>query len=226
MPIVTPIQSSFNAGELGRNLNARVDMAKYQNGCSALENFIPTVQGSAKKRTGFRFVHTASNPCFLVPFRFSETNSFVLEFSNQAIRIFTRGGYLINADTTDYVIPTPYLQADLWNADGTIAMNFTQTGDVVFIAHPLYKLGQLIRRSNVNWEFRYAPFTMSPFKLSDTDTNIKLITRVLSGTATPPSDGGTTGGDGGSLGGGGGGAVDIPTDPSQDWNYPFGNLIP
>ena len=52
MAEAAPILTSFNAGELSPLLEGRVDLAKYQSGCKVLENFVPTVQGPAIKRSG------------------------------------------------------------------------------------------------------------------------------------------------------------------------------
>jgi hypothetical protein len=49
MPKVSPIQNSFNAGELSPNLAGRTDFDKYRSGCFKLENVIPLVQGPARR---------------------------------------------------------------------------------------------------------------------------------------------------------------------------------
>ncbi len=54
--IVAPLLSNFNAGQLSPYMDGRVDVAKFGNGAYRMENFIPTVQGPAKRRMGFRFV--------------------------------------------------------------------------------------------------------------------------------------------------------------------------
>jgi len=69
MPKASPIISSFNAGELSPSLDGRVDLSKYSAGCKRLENFIPMVQGPARRRSGTRFVNevkTSANRTWLV----------------------------------------------------------------------------------------------------------------------------------------------------------------
>ncbi|UQO04929.1 hypothetical protein L0Z13_11265 [Burkholderia multivorans] len=56
MPKAAAQQVSFDAGELSPLLGARVDIAKYPNGCKVMENFIATVQGPAVRRGGKRYV--------------------------------------------------------------------------------------------------------------------------------------------------------------------------
>ena len=70
------ILNSFNAGELSPLLNAREDLAKYQNGCSIMENLIPLPQGGVQKRPGTKYiaeVKTSSLATRLLPFEFSTT---------------------------------------------------------------------------------------------------------------------------------------------------------
>lgn len=91
----SPSQQSFNAGELSPLLGARVDMAKYGNGCHAMSNFIPLPQGPARRRNGTRFVQecrTSADRSWLVPFVFSPTQAFVLEFGNLYIRFYAPSG--------------------------------------------------------------------------------------------------------------------------------------
>ena len=76
MAKASAIQTSFNAGELSPTLDGRVDLAKYANGCAAMENFYPLVQGGARKRSGTRHVaevKTSSSLTRLIPFEFGTT---------------------------------------------------------------------------------------------------------------------------------------------------------
>ena len=52
MPKVTPLINSFNAGEVSPKIEARSDIEKYFSGCKTLENFIPLVEGGAKRMPG------------------------------------------------------------------------------------------------------------------------------------------------------------------------------
>jgi hypothetical protein len=61
MPRAAPMLSSFNAGELSPSVEGRVDVAKYNNGCKTLENYLMTVQGPVKRRGGTRFITAVKN---------------------------------------------------------------------------------------------------------------------------------------------------------------------
>lgn len=110
--IVAPLLSSFNAGELSETLGGRVDMAKYANGCARLRNFIPLVQGPAKRRSGFRYVAEvpdSSKQHWLAPFQFSADQNFVLEFGDGTLRFYTQHGILLATGSPAYSGVTAYV---------------------------------------------------------------------------------------------------------------------
>ena len=62
-----------------------------------------------------------------------------------------------------YEIATPYLQADLFDADGALRIKFAQTGDVMYLAHPSYALRKLSRTGHAAWTLTAADLTKGPF---------------------------------------------------------------
>ena len=56
-----PLLGNFNAGELSPDFAARCDNEKYPVGSATLQNFIPMVQGPAKRRPGSRMVEAVKN---------------------------------------------------------------------------------------------------------------------------------------------------------------------
>lgn len=165
MVAASPIQTCFNAGELSPLMAGRVDFQKYVNGCKTLQNFIPTVQGPAFNRPGLHFVAASQNPnsqTLLIPFVFSESLAFVLEFGNGYIAFFTQHGQL-EVGGSPYTIASPYIFTDLFNADGTQSLSFAQSGDVIYIANRNHPPQKLIRLSNTSWTIGPVPFTNGPF---------------------------------------------------------------
>lgn len=65
---------------------------------------------------------------------------------------------------TIYEIPSPYAAADLTNADGTFALRYVQTGDVVRLAHPDYPPQVLTRYGATDWTLEEIDFEPPPFK--------------------------------------------------------------
>jgi hypothetical protein len=161
----SPIQTAFNAGELSPLIAGRVDFQKYTNGCKTLQNFIPTIQGPVVNRPGLHYVAASANATtgtLLIPFVFSETVAFVLEFGNNYIAFYTQHGVL-ESGGSPYTIASPYTTADLFNADGTPALSFAQSGDVIYIANANVFPQKLIRQSNTSWTIGNVPFTNGPF---------------------------------------------------------------
>lgn len=142
-----PAQLSFNAGELSPLLYGRHDLAKYANACRVMENALPTVQGPARRRGGMRFVASTKGDAkvWVRRFRFSRTQSYILEFGHLYIRLFANRAQLLTGATPIEVV-TPYTSAQLNNEDGSFALSVAQDRDVLYIAsgdHPVKELRRL-----------------------------------------------------------------------------------
>ena len=84
------IQSSFLAGEVSPLLQGRVDLPRYKEGLAICQNYIPLLQGPKTRRPGTGFVFPVKDSSVkprLVPFQVSSSQSFILEFGNQYIRV-------------------------------------------------------------------------------------------------------------------------------------------
>lgn len=186
MPKASHIRTSFNAGELSPLLDGRVDINKYNNGCTVLENFIPSVQGPAVRRGGTRFVAEVKNNShrtWLQRFEFSNSQSFVLEFGNNYVRFFFNRGQLLSGGSP-YEISSPWPIADLTTADGFFALDMVQSGDVIYIAHPNYPLYKLSRLGNTNWTLAAVGFYGGPFLDQNTDRTVTVYASATTGSVT------------------------------------------
>jgi hypothetical protein len=95
--------TSFVAGEFGPKLSGRTDFEKYSSGCKTLENMMVHPQGMASRRIGTKFVSevkTSSLKTRLIPFEFSTTQTYMLEFGNGYIRFFKDKGQILEGDIT------------------------------------------------------------------------------------------------------------------------------
>lgn len=116
MARAAPIQTSFNAGEFAPELTGRVDIGKYQSACERLENFIPLVQGPARRRGGTRFVaevKDSTDRTWLGRFEFNTEQAYVIEFGDQYLRFFTDNGSLLAGSPAAYNGATAYVVGDL-----------------------------------------------------------------------------------------------------------------
>lgn len=187
MAKASPIITSFNAGELSKDLDGRVDLAKYAAGHKRIENFLPMVQGPARRRAGTRYVKPTktSGRAWLVRFEFSATQALMIEFGDLYARFFAQHGQIESPPGTPYEIVSPYPLAALTNADGTCALNVEQSGDVLYIgnAYGTYKPQKLTRLADDNWVFSdYAP-NQGPF-LDMNQTSTTIIASGQSGSIT------------------------------------------
>lgn len=189
----SPAQVSFNSGELSRALDARTDYAKYSSGCSIMENFIPTVQGPARRRGGTRFiseVKDSANKCWLQRFEFSVDQAYILEFGPLYIRFYTWDtttlvrGRLESPPGTPVEVATPYQAADLFNPDGTCRLRFAQSGDFLYITHPNYQ-PQILKRTSPT-SFTLSLFTpeWGPFKDVDPANTVTVYAGTETGFTT------------------------------------------
>lgn len=99
----THIQSSFSTGEWAPNLNARVDLAKYQNAAAYVRNFFVDYRGGVSTRMGTKYILQAFKPAFpvrLIPFQASFTIGYVLEFGQNYIRFYYQGAPVLEAPKT------------------------------------------------------------------------------------------------------------------------------
>jgi len=89
--------TNFTAGEFSSRLDGRVDLAKYYNACQTLENMVIWPHGGVSRRPGMHYVADASYSnakCRLIPFQFSTTQAYVLEFGDQYMRGYMNQGQL------------------------------------------------------------------------------------------------------------------------------------
>ena len=103
MPRTTAALNSFVSGEFSAKLDGRTDFEKYASGCKTLENMLVHPQGAAARRVGTQFiseVKTSSAKTRLIPFEFSTTQTYVLEFGNTYIRMFKDKGQITEGDVT------------------------------------------------------------------------------------------------------------------------------
>ena len=170
------MQPSFSSGELAPSLYGRVDLARYQTALRQAENFIVRQYGGITSRPGSLYVATAKysdKTCRLIPFSFSNQQTYVLEVGELYIRIIQNGAYLtVNGSPLE--INTPYGEAVLPE------LTFGQSADVLTICHPWIQPRQVKRYAATTWALELFTPTGGPFQDLNTD---QAKTFFVSGTA-------------------------------------------
>lgn len=98
MPKSTHTTTNFTNGELSPRGLGRFDLAKYGNSAKILENFLIYQLGGALYRPGTVYVAATKNSSKksrLIPFSFSTSQTYVLEFGDYYIRFFSNSGQLV-----------------------------------------------------------------------------------------------------------------------------------
>lgn len=91
---------SFGSGEITPELFGRIDLARMQTGLTTSLNFRILPHGPAQSRAGLEHVietKDSSKLSVLIPFVFSTTQTYQLEFGDQYMRIHTNAGTVLEA---------------------------------------------------------------------------------------------------------------------------------
>ncbi len=195
-----PIFTNFTAGELSPRLEGRVDLQKYNNGCQTLENMIVQKHGPASRRGGFYFsaeVKDSSKRTRIIPFEFSSTQAYVIEFGDQYVRFYKNYGQIQSGPFDEvfaaefnvgaaYEVSTPYLEAELFE------LVVTQSADVLYIAHQNHEPRTLSRTGDTNWALDIIQFLDGPYDpVNATETTFGLS--ATSGTGVTVTASAVTG---------------------------------
>lgn len=125
------IQTSFAAGEVSKNLYARVDLDKFTVGAALLRNFFVDWRGGASNRGGTKYVNFCkSTGARLMPFEFSTDITYVMEFGGGYIRFHTSGKPVVE--------PGLFVQA-MTNANPgvfTVPLHNYAVGDEIVLSMP------------------------------------------------------------------------------------------
>ncbi|HQY83245.1 MAG TPA: hypothetical protein PK818_10740, partial [Thermomonas sp.] len=155
MPKANPFLLSFSSGELSPLFDGRVDLDEYQSGCRVLENFVPLIEGPAERRGGTRFVREvkdSTDRCVWLRFEFNTEQAYVLEIGDQYMRFYTDHGIVMNG-TVPLEVASPWVAADLVDADGNSKLRSVQSGDILYITHTDgdYQPQKLTRSGALSW---------------------------------------------------------------------------
>jgi len=176
---VTPGIQSFNAGEVSPLLQARSDYAKYDNACLTLQNMLVLSQGPVTRRPGTKYIADVNNhseKSRLIPFEFSKTDAYILEFEPLHMRLFRNGGQVLSG-ADPYDIDTVFEESELFE------MQYVQSADVMYIVHPNHPPQKLSRTAHTAWTIADVNITTGPF-LDENTTTTTITPSATTGTIT------------------------------------------
>ncbi len=161
MADIRAYQPSFTAGVLSPALHARVDLAKYQSGLKRGENIFIHAHGGASNRPGLQFINEvrdSARKTRLIPFQFNTSQSYILEFGHNIMRVYRNGGLVLSAGLP-YEIATP------WDEDLVGQIVFAQEADVMYLVTTSTAPRKLSRLADDNWTLTtvtFAPKIVAP----------------------------------------------------------------
>src|SRR6056300_930307 len=163
---------SFTAGQLSPRMEGRTDFQKYFSAGTTVNNFIVQPHGPVARRPGSYFVSEvkdSSKDTRLIPFSFSTTQTYILEFGDAYIRFYKDNGQILSGGSA-YEISSPYLEAELFD------IKFAQSADVMYICHQNHAVRKLSRTGHTSWTLTEVDFLDGPYL----DDNIATTTFVIS----------------------------------------------
>jgi len=170
------IQRSFTSGEIAPSLQSRADITKYSNGLNLCENFFIRAQGGIYSRPGFRFIgelDDSSKVGRLIPFSFNTEQTYVLVFEHLKMRVIKDGGYVLaGAGPAIFELTTPYTE------DQLSRLSYTQSADVMTIAHPDHDPKNLNRLAHDNWTLTTVDYSAWLGGITAPGSNFKNITAI------------------------------------------------
>ena len=145
-------------------------------------------QGGITRRPGTRFIAPVKNEAattILVPFRYSTIQAYMLEFGDRYVRFYKDGGR-IEVAGLPVEVSSPYAAADL------ARLKFSQTADVLSIAHPNYAPYELRRFSHTTWVLRPITFDVLPSREYGLRTTTTLTLSAVLGSGVTATAGAST----------------------------------
>lgn len=176
------LKPSFAGGELSDSMYGRVDINKYDNGAAMLKNFMVQRYGGARNRNGFKHIAMTygGKRAFLIPFTYSNEQSYVVELTAGHCRFLRDGGIVTTTDGQPYTISNNLTDADL---AGVCKVKHAQSADVMFIVHPNHPPITLTRYGATDWRWEQMAVSGGPFEDYNT-TNTKITPSGISGNIT------------------------------------------
>lgn len=171
------IQANFSKGELSPLLGSRNDVDFWSASLYECVNFHVLTHGGLRRRSGTRFVAQVANSAQaarLFPFKFSETQSYVLALNNGFIRFLALRG----------VVGAPYQIAHTWASADLDRLSYTQFNDAAYFAHKSYHPRKLLRAGDTDWSLINAIFKDGPY-LEPPLTTVSTLTPGGYGSAIP-----------------------------------------
>lgn len=148
------IQSSFTTGEIGPELEARIDVSRYYSGCKLMRNVLVRPQGGFLRRPGMAHIGTipgGEGGVRLIPFAFNTEQTYVLALTGGAFHVWRSDGLFLATVAAD------------WTAQQARQINWAQSADTLLLFHPDFTPLRVKRGTDETvWTYDAAPLINVP----------------------------------------------------------------
>ncbi|MGX5880081.1 hypothetical protein MJS38_06395, partial [Burkholderia gladioli] len=185
MAKITTLQSNLNAGELSPPLGGHVDLDRYANGVKVMLNAVPQIEGGARRRFGLRQIASTktTGTTRLIPFVFSKSQAYALELGDHYARFYDVNGQIQQSGV-------PIEVATQWAASVVFGLEYTQSSDTMFLAHPSTPIKRLVRTLQTTWFLGDAPFDPGPIdEIGERPGATLTLSSTVPGAAVATSSG-------------------------------------
>jgi hypothetical protein len=152
------ITTNFSAGEFSPELLSRVDIEKYNSAAKQIKNCVVQRQGGVTIRPPFMYLGPAkvdTGKARLVPFIYSRTDAYMLEFGSGYARVWKNGTNVLDGGSPVELV-SPY------TGDQVHEFDFSQSADTMVFTHGSHTPYKLVRFSDTRWTFTAASFDPAP----------------------------------------------------------------
>lgn len=165
-------QFGFNTGQISPRIFTNSDSKEYQTALASSSNVLIGPTGFATWRPGTKYVAAAKSnsvKSYLFPFKYNNSTSYILEFTNTKIRFYKNQGQL----GAPYEVTTTYTEAEC------ATLSIAQSYDTLYIACPTKSPKKLVRSGDTSWALSDISFDEWPYLTQNSTTT----TLALSGTS-------------------------------------------
>ena len=133
-------------------MEGRVTLDTYREGLADMTNLLVLPQGGVTRRPGTEYlgeIKNSASTARLIPFQFKTTDTYILEFGDQVMRVFRNGLQVIDATDKTITGLNARLSKPIWVGDTiTVHGKTTPEGQACWIAD---KDGYLCAEINVDF---------------------------------------------------------------------------
>lgn len=178
MPRKKALQTNFSAGEISPDIGMRQDTDQYQNGARSLLNRRCLIGGGTKRRPGSWWRASLAGPSRLLDFIVNQSTEYVLAFGDGDMFAYLPDGTAAGSVTGPWT-------GSIWEE-----MDYTQSGNTMFLTHPSMPVQKLVRTGAATWSVADMTYETGPASrpeqpyLKMVDDAITLQPSALTGSIT------------------------------------------